>query len=811
MLRFTLILLASLPLFSGCHGDYNSEGGPALSPRKPFEAVGEAFFLRSSLVVQIDQSGAQVSAGNDLVSLSLTGWGRAGAVTEVGEAVPELGACVRGSTSEMDCTRQVERSYGELVEWFTYGDEGLQQGWTIFNRPRSEENTNLIVLDVSFWGANVIRVEPEQALLAGSERRWSYSGLHAWDAAGRPLESRMEEHKGGVRILVRDSEAIYPLTIDPNLTVSESLITAHDAVGTVIVGDEPYFGLSLSDAGDVNGDGLSDLVVGAPGSGQAPASQSSTEPDPGAAFILYGDDSSASPFSPGVQLTGVGFGAGQLGTAYGAAVLGAGDLNGDSFDDVAVGAPSGASDLGTVLLFYGSATGLGVPSASDLLESSEIGEGFGGALAGPGSLDGDPYDDLVVGAPAGIAGQERGRVYFYPGGPNGLGNPTIIQPSDGTTEDRFGEVIAAAGDVNGDGIQDVIIGAPKGVDSAGSPKGAAYIAYGGGPTGLSATSMAKILAPGGTAGDRFGSAVGPVGDVNGDGIDDVGVGAALAAPGGNTDQGLAYIFLGSPTGLDPIGIQIEPDVPGSYQRFGQSIGRAGDLNGDGLDDAVIGAPWTLGQAGQLHFLFGATSGPFSSTDETLVASDQDGKDQFSRAVALLSDANGDSIPDLAVGAPYWNGSGPDSVGAVYVYGLCIDEDLDGICAPNDCDDNDPTPGAGDLDGDGICDDEDDDIDGDSVPNGDDTDPLDPSICQDLDGDTCDDCSVTWGPPDVQNDGVDSDGDGICDATDSRDQPTGRLQGGGCNSSNPVGQATDRSGLWLSLLILGLSGLTRRRL
>ena len=867
MLRYPLIALSFFAILSGCQPESSVDGGPSLSPRQAFEAASEGFRLESSLVVRIDEDGAHVAAGADLVSLSLAGWGRKGAVAEVGPTFPELGACVRGSSAELDCIRQVERSHDGLSEWFTYGSEGLQQGWTLFQRPRSGSDSSPVVLDVSFAGADIVDVEQEKATLAGLERQWTYSGLYAWDATGNPLESWMEEHKGGVRILVRDLEATYPVTIDPTLSTSEFLISCHDAVGTFVSGDEPHFGLSLSDAGDVNGDGLSDLVVGAPDSGQAPSSRRTNEPDPGAAFIFYGDDGGTTPVGPGVQLPGASFPMGQLGSAYGTAVAGAGDLNDDEFDDVAVGAPSGASELGTVLLFYGSPTGLGVPTTSDLLESSEIGEGFGQALAGPGSLDGDQYEDLVVGAPRGIVGQERGRVYVYPGGPSGLGTPTIIQPSGGTSGDRFGQVIAAAGDVNDDGTPDVIIGAPKGEDGLGNQTGAAYIAYGGGPTGLSAAALVKILAPAGSSGAAFGTAVGPVGDVNGDGIDDVGVGAALAAPGGNTDQGLAYIFLGSPTGLNPVGIQVEPAVPGSFQRFGQSIGRAGDINGDGVDDAAIGAPWTTGQAGQLHFLYGSTSGLSSSTDGTLIASDQDGKDEFSRAVALLNDADGDARPDLAVGAPYWNDSGPDSVGAVYLYSLCIDEDLDGLCAPKDCDDNDPTPGAGDLDGDGICDDDDDDIDGDSVPNADDTDPLDPSICQDLDGDgcddcgvtggppdtandgpdldgdgicddgdddidgdsvlngddtdpfdpsicqdldedACDDCSVTRGPPDVENDGLDSDGDGICDATD---QVLGRLQGGGCSLGAPSNEASRRSGLWLSLILLSGRALRRRRL
>jgi len=332
--------------------------------------------------------------------------------------------------------------------------------------------------------------------------------------------------------------------------------------------------------------------------------------------------------------------------------------------------------------------------------------------------------------------------------------------------------------------------------------------------------MTMLDSPAGAVWESFGSAVGFVGDINNDGYDDIGVGAPNAAPLGLTDQGLAYIYLGSDSGIETTPTVVSAHSPSLQQYFGWSIAHGGDVNDDGVDDAAIGSGG-FELAGQVEFLYGSLSGAGSVTNEILLPSDPDGKHEFSRQIVLLGDTDGDLAPELAISAPYrTNGQG-----AAYVYSPCLDVDLDGSCATEDCDDLEPTtyPGAPescdnvdsdcdsslvdefpDFDGDGIPDCTDDDDDGDSVLDVDDTDPLDPSICEDLDGDSCDDCSVTGGPPDTANDGVDTDGDGICDATDVSFD---RLQGGGCLASFGEGQSSLCA--LLCFFFLGLGGLMHR--
>jgi hypothetical protein len=218
-------------------------------------------------------------------------------------------------------------------------------------------------------------------------------------------------------------------------------------------------------------------------------------------------------------------------------------------------------------------------------------------VAGAGDVNGDGYDDLVVGArwydpdPLNPTfGEKTGRAYVFYGGPWFVGvgadqavNFTGVILTGAAIADEFGEAVAGAGDTNGDGFADMVIGAPL-RDGTATNSGSAYW-YFGGPM-LSSTSTPLVL-NGFAADDNFGFSVSSAGDVNRDGYADVVVGAFLA---GTLDNGSATLYLGgvSPSST-PAATYTGETLPQSGDQFGIAVSGAGDVNRDGYDDVIAGA------------------------------------------------------------------------------------------------------------------------------------------------------------------------------------------------------------------------------
>lgn len=213
---------------------------------------------------------------------------------------------------------------------------------------------------------------------------------------------------------------------------------------------------------------------------------------------------------------------------------------------------------------------------------------FGWNVSGAGDINFDGYSDFVVGAPG--YDNERGRAYIFLGGPSVSGNFTAgsanITVNGSAQGDRFGWSVAGGGDVNFDGFDDIVIGAPGNNSNSGS----IYIILGNDPIpDFLNASDSDVIITGESAGDKFGSSVSIAGDVNFDGFDDVIVGS----PGFFSETGYAYIFQG----MDPISplmtvndsnLTLYGENPGD--RFGHSVSGAGDVNNDNYDDVVVGAP-----------------------------------------------------------------------------------------------------------------------------------------------------------------------------------------------------------------------------
>jgi len=340
----------------------------------------------------------------------------------------------------------------------------------------------------------------------------------------------------------------------------------------------------------------------------------------------------------------------------GGPVARAGDVDGDGYDDILVGAPFQDSNVaahGAAYLYRGSPAGPEPTAAWSYVATGTTYE-FGFALAAAGDMDGDGYDDVAVGAP-GSGGPSR--VFVFMGGPGGLSaEPAAILEGYGI-QSSFGNAVAGAGDANGDGYDDLLIGSPnyKLPGYGGAQRGWAYI-YLGGPGGIS-TSPATILDPGRNWGN-FGWAVAGAGDIDGDGLDDVLVGDQYFDIGADAteNQGKVSLFHGS-----ALGVETTPAWTAVGAQFkamcGTSVSGAGDVNGDGFRDIVIGSPqWgptynpdpgTTNLSGRVDVYFGSALGLGTTPGWTAYGAPGT---TLGYKVSADADANGDGYDDILTGA-----------------------------------------------------------------------------------------------------------------------------------------------------------------
>jgi len=411
-----------------------------------------------------------------------------------------------------------------------------------------------------------------------------------------------------------------------------------------------YFGNSVGTAGDVNGDGYGDVVIGAYYSDNG-------QPYEGRAYVYHG---SAAGLAADPAWTAEGD---QIGAQFGCSVGTAGDVNGDGYSDVIVGAywyTNGQSEEGRAYVYHGSATGLALAAAWTAEGDQEMAS-FGESVGTAGDVNGDGYGDVIVGAEWYSNDQwEEGRAYVYHGSANGL-NHTADWTAEGDQNHAFfGTSAGTAGDVNGDGYADVIVGARQYTNGQ-TDEGRAYV-YHGSPVGLAAAPA--WTAESDQAEARFGCWVDTAGDVNGDGYSDVVVGAE-GYDNGQTDEGRAYVYHGSATGLTAGPIwTAEGDQVNAY--FGGSAGTAGDVNGDGYSDLIVGAyGYDNGQTdeGRAYVYYGGEAG-LAASPAWMAEGDRPA--YFGYPAATAGDVNGDGYSDVIVGAPFYT-NGQDSEGWAFVY------------------------------------------------------------------------------------------------------------------------------------------------
>ena len=409
------------------------------------------------------------------------------------------------------------------------------------------------------------------------------------------------------------------------------------------------FGRSVATAGEVNGDGYSDVVVGA-------RVYDNGQTNEGKVFVYHGSSTGLPTTANWSKEEN------QTGSYFGWSAGTAGDVNGDGYGDLIVGAPGWENDEaneGRVFVYFGSSSGLGA-SAAWTYETDQSEAWLGVAAATAGDVNGDGYSDVVAGAYAfdvAPLGNE-GAAFAFHGGPAGLANSGWNDECDQPGAD-YGFSVASAGDVNGDSISDIIIGAGS-FDNGGVNEGRAFV-YHGSVNGPGTTP--NWYAGSNQAGAQLGMSVASAGDVNGDGYSDVIVGA-MTYDNDLSDEGSAFVWLGSATGLGDPGTPANADwsaeIHQTSSRFGQSVASAGDVNGDGYSDVIIGARWYLydfEMEGSVFVWYGSASGlgangTYGNFDWQGNA-EQEGA-ELGTSVASAGDVNGDGYSDIIVGARYYD-------------------------------------------------------------------------------------------------------------------------------------------------------------
>ncbi len=553
-----------------------------------------------------------------------------------------------------------------LVEWYENSPAGLEQGFTLAERPAG---AGPLELELALRGAEAALRGEGVVFETATGRRLRYGNLVARDARGLELPARFElASRRALRLVVDDARAAYPLAIDPLLTATADAQLEGDQVAAAL-------GQSVAGAGDVNGDGYADLIVGA-------YAYDAGESNEGAAFVFLGSATGiadAGAASAHAQLE-----ADQIGAGMGYSVAGAGDVDGDGYADVIVGAylyDAGLTDEGAAFVFLGSATGIadGNPAtAAAQLGSDQESAFMGYRLAGAGDVDGDGYADVIVGSVLYDAGQtDEGAAFVFLGSATGIadGSPASAhaQLESDQANAQLGHSVAGAGDVNGDGYADVVASAIA-YDAGESDEGAAFV-YLGSATGIAdgnpASAHAQLEADQANAG--MGYSLAGAGDVDGDGYADL-IASATSYSAGQAGEGAAWIFLGSASGIadgNPASAaaQLESNQMGAA--FGQSVSGAGDVNGDGYADVVVGAvTYDAGESDEgAAFVFlgsatGIADGNPASAHAQLESDQADAL--FGRSVAGAGDLNGDGYADVAAGALFY-AAGEALEGAAFVY------------------------------------------------------------------------------------------------------------------------------------------------
>ena len=475
--------------------------------------------------------------------------------------------------------------------------------------------------------------------------------------------------------------------------VDTSLLTSSQGLSFTSSIPSTNLGQSANRAGDINNDGIDDIILGG-----NPSSN-------GIVYVVYGKSHGLHNIDLGsTDLSGSqqGFTIKQesFNSGFGSSVGSAGDVNNDGIDDLIIGASGASSGKGAAYVIFGrdnglddidlSSTSLSTTNKGFKIIGASAGDNFGVSVQSAGDVNNDGISDIIVGSNGAFLSTGAAYVVFGKTGNFAdidVGMISLYALQQGfmitgqSSSDNFGCSVAGAGDINNDGIDDLIIGAFFGS----SYFGTAYVVFGSGAeltdidlsTASLSSSHKSFMIKGPAYSSMLGFSVGSAGDINNDGIDDILVGAF----GAFSYSGAAYVVFGKKNGLSDIdltttslssslqGIQIKgASIDG---HVGSLVGCAGDLNDDGIDDIIIGADNTLSGAGSAYVIFGRNNrmDDISLSVTNLSASGQgfqivgtNDQNQLGKSASRAGDVNRDGVDDILIGAPLIS----SSAGVAYV-------------------------------------------------------------------------------------------------------------------------------------------------
>ncbi len=454
-------------------------------------------------------------------------------------------------------------------------------------------------------------------------------------------------------------------------------------------------GRSVAGGGDLNGDGFSDLIVGAYHADPEGLNNA------GETYLLLGRE--RGQHSAGRALTGsytVDVADGRLSNGLaqshaGYASLG-GDVNGDGLDDMLIGAPGAMAGAGQTYLIYGRRdpdNSVNLSLEADVTFNGEVSQDRSGkSVAIVGDVNGDGYDDVLIGAFSAdyLTRIDAGKSYLFYGGPALSGTLSLaaadVMLYGAAPSDQSGQVVRAAGDVNRDGFDDFLIGAPEADPSGRNQAGESYLIYGGlSLPAVIALDSADVIFSGKNAGDRSGHSLAGAGDVNGDGYDDLIIGAYLADPGSVASAGESYlVYGGSALSTRPSLTDADVTFTGnaSNDQSGYAVSSAGDVNGDGYHDIVIGAyaADVGGNDSGVAYLFYGAAGMAPSravSGADVILSGKAADDAAGAVVAAGGDVNADGYDDFLIAAPNADPNAVNLAGETYLIygGYALNSDL----------------------------------------------------------------------------------------------------------------------------------------
>lgn len=476
------------------------------------------------------------------------------------------------------------------------------------------------------------------------------------------------------------SQATGEIGVAPAANISLAALDGTD--GFAITGNDTfdYVGGILDSAGDINGDGFDDIIMGSYRSDTAAALAGET-------YVVFGSAAPAAAILDVAALNGAnGFAlsSGAVADRSGKDVAFIGDFNNDGFEDLAIGATdAGAGDAGEIYVVFGTDAGFAASIDLSALDGTDGFIASGGAggevgveVAAGGDINGDGIDDLLV------ANGNTSAVVF--GTDIAFGASLDLGALDGTdgfvitgAGGSIGSGLNSIGDVNGDGIDDLV------VTNISAER--VFVVFGD-DTGFAATvSTAALNGSNGfeitDASGQFGLFVDGAGDFNGDGFNDILVGA----PDGPSGDGDVFVVFGTDAGFGATvtaasGLRINGADGGDG--LGRGISNAGDINGDGIDDIIVSAPYDDNAggeaAGRSFVIFGGAGfgngqvfdiATIDGTNGFVIDGDQEGigfADGAGASVSAGGDINGDGRADLVVGAFGSDAGGTQDSGTTYV-------------------------------------------------------------------------------------------------------------------------------------------------